>query len=144
MSVNLNKYVEEANRFFKDVAVELGNPSDINHASRVTIAILHTLRERISPEESMHLIAQLPMILKGIYVDGWKITRQQNDVTTVDEFLDEVRAHCIRSAERDLGNNQEARAVVYAVLRVMRQYIDEGEMKHIKHQLPQTIAELFE
>jgi uncharacterized protein (DUF2267 family) len=144
MSVNIGKYVEEANSFFKNVAIELGNSNDIDHATRVTTAVLHTLRERISPEESLHLISQLPMILKGIYVDGWKITRAVSDFNTVDEFLDEVRAHSLRSASRDFGNDEQARDAVRAVLKVINQYVSIGEIEHVKAQLPEPIAALFD
>lgn len=35
MSVNLNKYVEEASLFFNNVATALDNPEDVDHAFRV-------------------------------------------------------------------------------------------------------------
>jgi uncharacterized protein (DUF2267 family) len=141
---NIGKYVEEANLFFKEVAAELQTPDDIGHASRVTTAVFHTLRDRITVEESMHLISNLPMILKGIYVDGWKITRQADRTDTLDEFLDEVREHAPREAGRDFGGHQMARDTVKGVLRVLRKYVDEGEIRHIQQQLPEGVAALFE
>ncbi len=141
---NIGRYVEEANRFYKEVAQELGNPQDINHASRVTTAVLHTLRERITIEESMHVVANLPMILKGIYVDGWKISKDAYHADTLDEFLNEVREHSLREPGRDFGGHQMARDTVKAVLHVLRKYIDEGEIRHIKAQLPEGVAALFE
>jgi uncharacterized protein (DUF2267 family) len=140
---NIGKYVEEANKFVKEVAHELRTPKDIDHASRVTTAVLHTLRERITTEESMHVISNLPVILKGIYVDGWKITKEISRADTLDEFLDEVREHAPGSAGRDFGDNQMARDNVQAVIRVLRKYIDEGEMRHIRQQLPEGVAALF-
>jgi uncharacterized protein (DUF2267 family) len=142
--MTIGKYVEEASVFFKEVARELGNPEDISHASRVTTAVLHTLRERITVEESMHVIANLPMVLKGIYVDGWKITRDAYHADTLDEFLEEVREHSLREPGRDFGGHQMARDTVKAVLHVLRKYVAEGEIRHIKAQLPQGVAALFE
>lgn len=144
MSINTGKYVGEVNLFLKQVAEELGNPGDIDHAGRVTIAVLHTLRERITVEESLHLISQLPMILKGVYVDGWEISRDLNGSDTLDEFLDNIREHSPATAARDFGNNQQAREQVMAVLRVMSKYVSIGEMQHIRQQLPEPIAALFE
>lgn len=141
---NMGKYVEEANLFFKEVAQELGTPEDIAHASRVTTAVLHTLRERITVEESMHLVSNLPMILKGIYVDGWKITKDAFHADTLDEFLEEVRQHSRVYPGRDFGDNQMTREIVQAVTRVLRKYVDEGEMRHIRQQLPEGVAVLFE
>ena len=141
---NIGKYVEEANRFFKEVALELQQPDDIALASRVTTAVLHTLRERLTVEESMHLISNLPMILKGIYVDGWKITKDAYGADTLDEFLNEVREHSAQTPGRDFGNNQMARETVKAVIRVLRQYVDDGEIRHIRQQLPEGVAVLFD
>jgi uncharacterized protein (DUF2267 family) len=143
MKRNINKYAEEAHKFFRDVATEIGNPNDTDHAGRVTTAVLHALRERITPEESMHIISQLPMILKGIYVDGWKITKQLNNSETIEDFLNDIRSQNLRTAGRDFGDDQQARETVTAVLNVMKQYVDEGEINHIKQQLPEPLAELF-
>jgi uncharacterized protein (DUF2267 family) len=142
--VNMGKYVEEANVFLKEVARELGTPDDMGHASRVAAAVLHTLRERISVEESMHLISNLPMILKGIYVDGWKITKQAYHADTLEDFLNEVREHSRVDPGRDFGSDTMARETVQAVIRVLRKYVDEGEMRHIRQQLPEGVAVLFE
>ncbi|HYC39241.1 MAG TPA: DUF2267 domain-containing protein [Chitinophagaceae bacterium] len=139
----LNKYLEEANVFFRDVAIELGNPQDTDHAFRVSVALFHTLRDRITTQESMHVISQLPMILKGLYVDGWKIHDEVDRTDTLHEFLDAVRSHSLRNAGRDFGNDQQAVDNLSAVIRVLRRYVSEGEMRHIRQQLPQPIAELF-
>jgi uncharacterized protein (DUF2267 family) len=144
MAINTGKYVEEVNHFLRQVATELGNPEDTDHAGRVTIAVLHTLRERISVEESIHLISQLPIILKGIYVDGWDISREMSEADTLDEFLEGIRQNAPRTQARDFGNDQEAREKVKAILRVMRNYISTGEMNHIREQLPDRLGVLFE
>ena len=144
MAINTGKYVEEMNYFLNQVARELGTPNDLDHAGRLIVAVLHTLRDRITIDESMHLISQLPMILKGVYVDGWDISREINRTKTLDEFLDDVRAHIPRSAPRDLGDNQQAKDNVRAVLLITRNYISEGEMQHIREQLPEPIAALFD
>ena len=145
MAINIGKYVEDANVFIKHVAQELGTPEDTDHASRVTKAVLHTLREKISVEESIHLISQLPLILKGVYVDGWDISREfMSESDTLEEFYDEIRVHASRTADRDFGDNQQTKENITAVLKVMRSYVSEGEMNHIKRQLPKSIAVLFE
>ena len=145
MAINIHKYADDAHVFLRQVAQELGNRNDVEHAARVTVAVLHTLREKISVEESIHLISQLPLILKGVYVDGWDITREfMSEANTLDEFLEEIREHAPRTAGRDFGDNQQTQENVMAVLRVMRNYVSEGEMNHIKQQMPKSIAVLFE
>jgi uncharacterized protein (DUF2267 family) len=144
MAVNINKYTAEANRFINEVAAELGDSSAWDMAGRVTIAVFHTLREKLTPEESFHLISQLPMILKGIYVDGWDPAKQVERTDTLEEFLQHLRDHDARAAGRDFGDDEQAARHFQAVLRVMSHYISDGEMKHIRQQLPRPVAQLFE
>lgn len=144
MVVNMNKCVEEANLFFKHVAAALGDPLDLACACRVSTAVWHTLRDRIEPEESIHLISQLPLLLKGIYVDGWKISMTSIDTESIDEFLQEVRAHDLLAAARDFGNDEQARDAVKAVLHAMYHYGSADEKQVTKNNLPRPIAELLE
>src|SRR6059058_4956909 len=103
----VSKYAEDANEFFKRVAVELGDPRDTAKAYRITRAVLHTLRKKIDAGESMNLVSQLPMILKGIYVDGWKISPQPKNQDGVPEFLQEIRDYLHRTAENDFPDEQQ-------------------------------------
>jgi uncharacterized protein (DUF2267 family) len=35
-------------------------------------AVLHTLRDRLPVDETVHLGAQLPLLLRGVYYEGWR------------------------------------------------------------------------
>lgn len=141
---NISKYLEEASRFFKSVARSLDTPSDIEHAHRVTSAVLHSIRERISVDKSMHLISNLPMLLRGIYVDGWILSRTSFGADTLEDFLQLVREHATALPGRDFGNNKITEHQVRAVLHAMKGYVPEGEYKDIQGQLPKAVANLFE
>lgn len=143
MSVHINRYATEATEFLSKVAKELNNGNDLNHAGRVTVSVLHTLRDSISPDESMHLISQLPMILKGIYVDGWDFSKRMTKKDSIEDFLDYLRLQNL-TADRDFADNEQGEENVRAVLRVMRQYVSDGEIRHIKQQLPEPVAALFD
>ena len=143
MLQQVSKYAEEANEFFKRVAVELGDPKDTGKAYRITRAVLHTLRKKIDAGESMNLVSQLPMILKGIYVDGWKISPQQKNQDGIPEFLLEIGDYLSRTAENDFPDEQQVLNGLFAVMRVLRNYVDEGGMEDIRAQMPRAIAPLF-
>jgi len=57
--------------------------------------------------------------------------------------LDEIRAHTLRSADRDFLDEEHGRETVTAILRVLNQYVPEGERQDIKSNLPKPLAELF-
>ena len=71
MALNFNQFAIEANTFLKKYSKELELGDNTDQAGRILSSILHGLRETISPEESLQLIAQFPMFLNGVYVNGW-------------------------------------------------------------------------
>ncbi len=134
-------YATEGNAFLKALAKELGTPENIGHAYRVLQAVFNTIRDRITPQESLHLISELPMAIKGLYVHDWKIHDKPKKYRTKDEFLDEV-CRSILTAEVDFGGSAEQE--VRAVFRVLKNWVSEGEFRHIQGQLTPEIAELLE
>jgi uncharacterized protein (DUF2267 family) len=39
-------------------------------------AVLHQLRYGLTPEEVIDLAAQLPLIVRGVYFEGWRSARR--------------------------------------------------------------------
>lgn len=119
-------------------------PDDVAYADRLTSAVFSVIRELITPQESLHLIANLPMYLKALYVTGWKIREDPPRVKTREEFFQFLRENYPRTTGRPLGDYQSVRKDVKAVLFALRNYISEGEVRDIQVQLPQPIADLWE
>ncbi|UWX54487.1 DUF2267 domain-containing protein [Maribacter litopenaei] len=71
MALNFNQYATEGYTFLKDYAKEMNMSNDQDKAGRIFIAIMHALRDILPTEESLHLIAQLPMFPKAVYVNRW-------------------------------------------------------------------------
>ena len=46
---------------------------DRRSAYRALRSVLHVLRDRLTPEQAVHLGAQLPLLVRGIFYDGWRI-----------------------------------------------------------------------
>ena len=136
-----NNYIQPAEFFIKEVAEELGNIQDTKAALRVTRSVFHTLRDMLTPEESLHLVAQLPMILKAIYVDGWK-PGTVNRIRSMQEFLNCLKSNSDRP-EVDFGNNDEAVNAVQCVLDVVQRHVTIGEIAHIVDQFPQELLILW-
>lgn len=141
MENHFEQYAHEGNVFLKKVAERLNNSDDRQHAFRVVQAVFQALRDRISVEESMHLISELPMVLKAVYVNGWNINKERQDSSTLDEFLQEILDKS-QTPGRDFGS--DAREEVAAVFSVIKSYISPGEYAHVKGQLTPEIAELLE
>ncbi|MGD9502865.1 MAG: DUF2267 domain-containing protein, partial [Methyloceanibacter sp.] len=65
-----DKTVQESSLWLKDVMERL-NTTDRHHAYSTLRAVLHALRDRIGAESAAHLAAQLPMLLRGLFYEGW-------------------------------------------------------------------------
>lgn len=144
MILNFESHSQKAHEFVKEVATELGNPEDTGHAGRVIRAVFHTIRDMVTPEESMHLIAQLPMYIKAVYIDNWRMSAGQATLRTQEEMLADLRKNAGRTAERDFGNDEMAVQKVEAIFNVLKRYVSAGEINDIKAQLPEPLAELWE
>ncbi|RMD46233.1 MAG: DUF2267 domain-containing protein [Aquificota bacterium] len=149
--MKFEKYVATGNDFIKEVAEELTGKgreeiaeSDKEKALRITRAVLHGIRNRLMPEEFVNFISQLPMCLKAIAVDGWKIDKAPEKIKHVDEFVEEVYKEDGKVAPRDFGNQEEARKAIKAVLRVMKRHISDGEIKDIEAEMPKQLKEFIE
>jgi uncharacterized protein (DUF2267 family) len=140
--MNFEQYAQESNKFLREIAQELGNAQDTDQAYRVMRSVLHTLRDILSPEESLHLISQLPLGIKGIYVDGWHLGGKDR-VRSMEEFLVCLRSKSDRSAGRDFGDDDTARHHTKAVLNVLKHHVTTGEIQHVIDQFPLELTELW-
>ena len=50
-------------------------------------ASLHALRDRIGPENAVHFAAQLPILLRGVFYEGWRPSETPTRERRLDDFL---------------------------------------------------------
>jgi uncharacterized protein (DUF2267 family) len=137
MSFNFEKYASKGNEFVNTIAEDLNVPKE--KSGRIIRAVFHALRNRISHEESFQLIAQLPMALKGAYVDGWKFDKDFSRIGHLTDFLDEIRKEDGELASYDFGNDAKAKHAVVAVFKALGRFVSEGEMEDIMATLPKEL-----
>jgi len=142
--MNFEKYAEKGNLFVKELAQELGCPDNKKKAGRILKAVLKALRNRLSHEESMHLLAQLPMCIKAVYVDGWKLSETPEKLKNVSEFIEEVMKYDRPRAQQDFADKEEAIRAIKAVFRVIKRHISDGEAQDVEAELPKQLKELWE
>ena len=142
--MNFQNYAQKGDVFLKEVANELGCPADKDKAGRILRSTLHVLRNQSSPEESLQLVSQLPMMIKAVYVDGWSISKQGNRVRHVDDFLAKVREVDGNSASDDFNTEAEWLDAVKSVIRVLKAQVSEGEIDDFRRTLPEELRCLFD
>jgi uncharacterized protein (DUF2267 family) len=62
----LDHTVQQTNVWLKKLTEE-HHLGDRHHAYNALRAVLHVLRDRLTPEQAVHLGAQLPILVRGIY-----------------------------------------------------------------------------
>jgi uncharacterized protein (DUF2267 family) len=137
MSLNFTQYAAKGNAYVNRVAEVL--QVQRNQAARIVRSVLHALRNRLSHEESFQLLAQLPMALKSVYVEGWKYSDNYIRLRRPEEFLDEIRKEDNGMAGYDFGNNLRAALATAAVFNVLFESVSEGEVQDIINTLPESL-----
>jgi uncharacterized protein (DUF2267 family) len=139
MVIDFEKYALKGNEFIRFVSLELEVPRD--KAARIIRAVLHALRDRLPYEESFQLLAQLPMAIKGIYVDGWTYRTQRQTARHLDEFLEAIREADGNLSGYDFGNNAQALRAMQSVFSALYEYISPGEIEDVLGTLPRALRE---
>jgi uncharacterized protein (DUF2267 family) len=105
------------------------------HALR---AVLHALRDRLPIHEAVNLGAQLPLLLRGCYYEGWKPSRKPGEDRTKEQFLSHV-ARELRG-DRRLEDFEEIVSTVFATL---ERHVTAGEIEDVKSNLPAELRALW-
>ncbi len=144
MALNFNQYATEGNTFLKNYTKEMNLGEDRDKAGRILTSILHALRDIIPTEESLQFIAQLPMFLKAVYVNGWRIKKDKPKVKHIAQFLDLVREHDGPSAVNDFEYSDEvAERYVDTTFIYLRKYVSLGEMQDLRDGLPKDLKSMI-
>ena len=127
--------VQTTNIWLKEIGEQIG--PDRQRCYQALRAVLFSLRDRLDPNEAADLAAQLPMLVRGIYYEGYRPTGKPERIRSRGEFLHKVGEHLEQT--RPLGADEATRAV----FKVLDHYLDPGEMADVKQSLPQDIRALF-
>jgi uncharacterized protein (DUF2267 family) len=88
-------------------------------------------------DDVAQLGAQLPMLIRGFYYEGWDPTHVPGRERHKEQFLTRIE-HELRG-----DDNQDAEAVAGAVFAVLERRVTEGEIEDVKHILPEPIRQLW-
>jgi uncharacterized protein (DUF2267 family) len=131
-----DKTLHETNLWLKEVVEELGIDSREDGYAALK-ASLHALRDRIGPENAVHLGAQLPLLLRGVFYEGWHPAKTPTTERHLGAFLEHLRDRLPARLA------QEPELVARAVFSVMWRRIDAGEVTKLLEILPLELRELW-
>ena len=143
MALNFNKYVTDGEHFVKEVAIELDAPWDAAKGGRILRAVLHALRDRIPPRESLQLISQLPMLIKAIYVDGWQMKDDARQLRHLGDFIEAVREAGGKATIDNFVTDYDVERAIHSVFKVLKNHVSEGEIRDVLATLPGELRPLL-
>lgn len=128
--------VQKTHEWVQCVCGNLGGDAERDTGYNVLRAVLHAVRDRLSVDSAAHLGAQLPMLVRGLYYEGWHPADKPLRLRHADEFLALV--------ERELSPEvDDAVRAVQAVFRALEQNLDPGAIDNLLQAMPKQIRELW-
>jgi uncharacterized protein (DUF2267 family) len=125
------------NRWLGDIRLSLGE-DDAPHAFRLLRAVLHVLRDHLPVNHVASLAAQLPLLLRGVFYEGWdpggKPDKRRHGV----DFIEQVKA---RVAPEPVDQPECA---IRAILTALGDHLTPGEVSKLQRALPHEIGELWQ
>jgi len=115
----------------------LASLRDESEAYSVLRAVLHTLRDRLIADEAVDLAAQLPMLIRGFYYEGWKPSITPKKLRTLKAFLADMPP--LPKPDKTF----DAEKAVRSVFLLLDHRISEGEIDDIRHMLPEQVRSLW-
>ena len=131
----LDHTVQETNVWLRIVADQL-QLEDRHHAYIALRAVLHALRDRLPPEVAVHLGAQLPILVRGIYYEGWHMAGKPMKDRSVQEFSDHVLKELPQQFPMD------PLTVARGVFETLWEKLDPGEFAKLMDHLPVSLRTL--
>lgn len=105
-------------------------------AKRATAAVLHALRDRLTPDEAAQAAAQLPAELKDVWAAGDRPDRRPSKMDR-EEFCARIQQ------EAGLASKRETRWMTLAVFAALKEQLSPGEAEDVFAQLPKDLKEMW-
>jgi uncharacterized protein (DUF2267 family) len=128
--------IHKTNSWLNDL-MQVMDWSDRHRAYLALRTTLHALRDRLTVEEVAQFGAQLPMLIRGFYYEGWNPTSKPQRERHKEQFLDRIEQQFRDDASID---PEEIARVVFSVI---ANRVAIGEIEHVKHILPAEVREMW-
>jgi len=117
-----------------ELAASLDNEAEAYSVLRV---VLHALRDRLPADEAVHLGAQLPMLIRGIYYEGWKPSTTPKKQRSVEAFLEGIQP--LPTLKGEISAEQ----VLRSIFLMLNHRISEGEIANVRQAMPEEVRKLW-
>jgi uncharacterized protein (DUF2267 family) len=132
-----DKTLEKTNAWLADLQRVTGS-KDQHKTYMLLRAVLHALRDRLPPDETADLAAQLPMLIRGFFYEGWHPANKPLKYRHKGDFLQQVMR------EAPWLEGEELERAVTAVFEILASELGAtGETAQVRQLLPPELRELW-
>ena len=131
-----DKTLQTTNIWLNEISERIGPDRQV--AWKVLSTVLHKLRDRLPLELAVHLGAQLPLLVRGVYYDQFEPARMPSECRTPEDFVAEVAEWL---ADIRPVDPEEAIAAVFGVL---NRHLSEGQVSKVRSALPKGLRMLWD
>jgi len=128
--------VQKTNLLLKAIETEFDWEKRRHQSYAALRAVLHVLRDRLTVEEAAQFAAQLPLLVKGIFYDGWDPSDVPKKINR-EVFVEEVRRRFPYAMDRRIED------LITTVLKALRSYVSEGELEDVYSMLPKDLSRML-
>jgi uncharacterized protein (DUF2267 family) len=128
--------VQQLNVWLKKLVSEHHLP-ERQHAYGALRAVSHALRDRLTADQAVHLGAELPTIVRGVYYEGWHLAANPSGERQLQPFLDRVQKELPPKFPRD------AKGTTEAVFMLLADELDDGLIRKVVGELPEPLRVLW-
>lgn len=131
--------LQKTNIWLDDIGKALGL-DDRQQAYLALRGVLHVLRDQLTVAEVAQLSAQLPMLIRGIYLEGWVPSGKARRARDKGAFLSYVY-HELTPGFDD--SDLDVERVTRAVFQVLAAHVSAGEIDDVRHLLSKDVRALW-
>jgi uncharacterized protein (DUF2267 family) len=117
-------------------AIALDSHTDRHTAYQALRAVLQTLRDRLPADEAAHFSAQLPLLIRGVFYEGYRPAEVPVSLSR-EQFLERIRQKIVTA------RNVDALTLTRQVFSTMDGFLCEGELDKIVEVLPRDFLDLL-
>lgn len=123
--------VQKGNIWLKDIE-KAGKLRSRFQAYAALRSVLHALRDCAPPAEAVKFSAQMPLLVKGVFFDGWKVSPKPERLSR-----EEFHAYVLRGLKDQTGVDPST--ALKAVLSALSRHISPSVLKTFQLILPREV-----
>lgn len=132
----IDRTVQITHRWLQDIMDDSGE-TDRQRAWHGLRAVLATLRDRMPVSEAAQLSAQLPMLVRGLFWEGWDPDRPGR-AHSRKEFLAAIAGHVDPRVPID------PEVCFAAVMRTLAKHVTAGELRDVRAVMPGEVQQMID